>query len=355
MNPAPLFSIIINNYNYARYLGAAIESCLAQDYPQVETIVVDDGSTDDSRTVIERFGSRVQAVFKANGGQASAFNAGFAASRGDYVLFLDADDSLRPDAARLFVAAFATERVPKVQARIRLVDESGAPLGLEHPAGPLVSGDWKQTVLTLGPSSYPSTPTSASPSARWFLEKVLPMPEPGYRVAADGYLKDLAPLFGKVLGIQEPVVNYRLHGGNTSWWGWESDPHGRLKRDAGHFDLNCEHIARLARQLGHDCPAERLQRGGWKHLVRKHTIARRERQPGIPLRWTLQAVWSPRVRLWKRPAVSALVVLLYLLPVKLAQMLVLRLYRDRQIGYGAAVKKPAAPAGKMPPAPGGAS
>lgn len=348
MKAAPLFSIIINNWNYARFLGAAIESCLAQDYGNLETIVVDDGSTDDSRAVIARFGGRVQTVFKANGGQASAFNAGFAASRGQYVLFLDADDSLRADAASRFAAAFEAEPASKVQARMQLIDESGAPLGIEEPAGHLAAGDWKETVLRLGPSSYPNTPTSASAWARWYLEQVLPMPEPGFRVAADAYLKDLAPLFGRVLSVQEPVVNYRLHGANTSWWGWQSDPHGRLVRDAGHFDLCCEHIARFARQLGHACDAERLRRGGWKHLVRTHIIARWERRPGIPLRWTLGAVWTPRVRLLKRPAISALVLLIYLLPVKPAQALVLRLYRERRIGYEAAVKKPAAPAGAMP-------
>ena len=112
MNSAPLFSIIINNYNYARFLGTAIESCLAQDQASVETIVVDDGSTDDARAVIERFGDRVRPLFKTNGGQASAFNAGFAVSRGKYVLFLDADDSLRADAARRFTAVFESEPAP---------------------------------------------------------------------------------------------------------------------------------------------------------------------------------------------------------------------------------------------------
>jgi glycosyltransferase involved in cell wall biosynthesis len=59
-----------------------------------EVIVVDDGSTDDSRRIISGYGDRVTPVFKENGGQASAFNAGFAASRGDVIIFLDADDYL---------------------------------------------------------------------------------------------------------------------------------------------------------------------------------------------------------------------------------------------------------------------
>src|SRR4051812_16040279 len=98
MERAPWASIIINNYNYGHFLRDAIDSALAQTYPCTEVIVVDDGSTDDSREVIAGYGQRVTAVFKENGGQASAFNAGFAASRGEVVVFLDADDTLLPNA-----------------------------------------------------------------------------------------------------------------------------------------------------------------------------------------------------------------------------------------------------------------
>ena len=80
---APLVSIVINNYNYGRFVGSAIESALEQSYSNTEVIVVDDGSTDTSREVIASFGDRIGAVLKANGGQASAYNAGFAASKGD--------------------------------------------------------------------------------------------------------------------------------------------------------------------------------------------------------------------------------------------------------------------------------
>ena len=69
-------------------------------------IVVDDGSTDDSRAIIASYGAEVTAVFKPNGGQASALNAGLAASHGDVVVFLDADDVLLP-AVLSAVAMFA--------------------------------------------------------------------------------------------------------------------------------------------------------------------------------------------------------------------------------------------------------
>jgi glycosyltransferase involved in cell wall biosynthesis len=93
----PAVSVIINNYNYARFLNAAIDSALNQRYPLIEIIVVDDGSTDDSREIILSYGDRITAIFKENGGQASALNAAVAASRGNILCFLDADDFYHPD------------------------------------------------------------------------------------------------------------------------------------------------------------------------------------------------------------------------------------------------------------------
>src|SRR6201988_707109 len=87
-----LVTILINNYNYSRFLPYAIDSALAQTYRNIEVIVVDDGSTDNSREVLAKYAGRVIAVQKENGGQPTAFNAGFAASKGDIICFLDADD-----------------------------------------------------------------------------------------------------------------------------------------------------------------------------------------------------------------------------------------------------------------------
>ena len=72
--PGPGVSIIIANFNYGRFLSQAIESALDQSYDNVEVIVVDDGSTDCSRDVINSFGCRIISEFKENGGQVSAFN-----------------------------------------------------------------------------------------------------------------------------------------------------------------------------------------------------------------------------------------------------------------------------------------
>src|SRR5262245_61685550 len=96
MAKEPLVSIIINNYNYGRFLEEAINSALDQTYRKTEVIVVDDGSTDNSRQVIADHNDQIITVLKDNGGQASAFNAGFIRSHGEIIIFLDSDDILLP-------------------------------------------------------------------------------------------------------------------------------------------------------------------------------------------------------------------------------------------------------------------
>jgi len=76
-----LVTILINNYNYGRFLRQAIDSALNQTHANVDVLVVDDGSTDESRDVIDSYGDRIRSIFKENGGQASTFKAGFPASR----------------------------------------------------------------------------------------------------------------------------------------------------------------------------------------------------------------------------------------------------------------------------------
>ena len=93
MTTQPLVSVVISyNYNYDGFLRDAIDSALNQTYRNIEVIVVDDGSTDDSEAIIRSYGSRVIPILKNNGGQASAMNAGFAICKGEIVCLLDSDD-----------------------------------------------------------------------------------------------------------------------------------------------------------------------------------------------------------------------------------------------------------------------
>ena len=88
----PLVSVIIPNYNYANYVGSAVDSVLGQTYPNIEIIVIDDGSTDGSREILEGYGDRINAVFQTNQGVSAARNNGVTVSRGELIAFLDADD-----------------------------------------------------------------------------------------------------------------------------------------------------------------------------------------------------------------------------------------------------------------------
>ncbi len=131
---APLVSIIIDNYNYGHLIAEAIDSALAQTYPNIEVVVVDDGSTDNSRDVIARYGDRVVPVFKENGGQCSAFNAGFAACRGDIITLLDSDDVWDRDKVARVVDIF--QRHPEVGwvgHKLTITDEVLKPLGYTFP------------------------------------------------------------------------------------------------------------------------------------------------------------------------------------------------------------------------------
>lgn len=92
----PLVSVVIPTYNYARFIGEAIKSVLAQSCRADEIVVVDDGSSDDTKSVVARF-AEVRYLYQVNQGIAAARNAGLRASRGKYLVFLDADDCLLPD------------------------------------------------------------------------------------------------------------------------------------------------------------------------------------------------------------------------------------------------------------------
>jgi glycosyltransferase involved in cell wall biosynthesis len=91
MSP-PKLSIIIANYNYSAFLEACIESALSQTYPNVEVVIVDDGSTDGSAEVAKRFAGRAEVILREHAGETASRNAGFARSTGSIITFLDADE-----------------------------------------------------------------------------------------------------------------------------------------------------------------------------------------------------------------------------------------------------------------------
>lgn len=129
----PLVSIVIPCYNQGRYLGEAIESARNQRHSNVEVMVVDDGSTDDAAPVAAAY-QGIRYLHQQNSGTAVARNRGLSESRGEFVIFLDADDRLLPDAVARGVEYFG--RHPDtafVSGHVRLIDADGTPTGLQAP------------------------------------------------------------------------------------------------------------------------------------------------------------------------------------------------------------------------------
>lgn len=93
----PFVSVVIPTYNRARTIGKAIDSVLAQSFQDLEVIVVDDGSQDDTSEVLSRFGSRIRLIRQENCGVSAARNAGIREARGKWIAFLDSDDEWRPE------------------------------------------------------------------------------------------------------------------------------------------------------------------------------------------------------------------------------------------------------------------
>jgi len=212
----PVVDVVVNNFNYGRFLQDSITSALAQTHECVNVIVVDDGSTDDSRDVIESFGDRIVSVLKPNGGQASAFNAGLEHARGDVVIFLDADDLLDPRAAELVARAFhAQPALAKVHYRLAVVDDTGVATGEIKPSPhiPLPAGDLRAAMARF-PFDLARPATSGNAFSARVLKEIAPVPT-GNRTAADWYVVYVAALFGPVGAIDEPLGYYRVHGDNT--------------------------------------------------------------------------------------------------------------------------------------------
>jgi glycosyltransferase involved in cell wall biosynthesis len=248
-------SIVIDNYNYGKFLGAAIDSALAQTYSDLEVIVVDDGSTDTSRDVIASYGSRIIPILKENGGQPSAFNAGFDASAGAIVLFLDADDLLSPGAVARVVAAIRQDDV-NVQWQMWEIDEEGRLTGELVPADRLVTADHRAEVIRSGPIPLAYPPTSGNAWRREFLKTVMPIPEDGDKHGADAYLCNIAPLFGCIRALPEPQGFYRVHAKSHSNAAigksrlWQRDAIRDLERDLRRFETRCDTLEREMRHMG---------------------------------------------------------------------------------------------------------
>src|SRR5438067_2536830 len=199
-------SIIIANYNYRDFVGAAIESALAIDWSDKEVIVVDDASTDDSRRVIDGFSGKVAAYFRPKSHQLGSHMFGFEQSTGDVIIFLDADDLLEP-AVMQEVAKIWRPGVSKVQFRMNLINSAGILLGSAIPQFPPRDDPERLRLTFLQTMAYTTPPGTGNAYSRDFVHDVFAF-SPSIP-QSDAVLLTLAPILGDVLTIRKPLARYR--------------------------------------------------------------------------------------------------------------------------------------------------
>ncbi|HEX3173633.1 MAG TPA: glycosyltransferase family A protein [Solirubrobacterales bacterium] len=253
----PAVDVVVNNHDYGDFVEAAVRSAQRQAHPDVQVIVVDDGSTDDSRSRLAAFEGEVDLVFKQNGGQASALNAGLRRCRGEAVIFLDADDVLKPDAAARVAAAFAADPgLVKVQFQMDVIDAEGRPTGAVKPAShlPLPNGDVRRAELAF-PFDIAWLPTSGNAFRIAALRKIFPIPEQDYPFCgADWYLVHLTALLGRVASLPQACASYRVHGTNNYEPASPTLDLKHVRQSIAYAGATTVALTRLADELGQERP-----------------------------------------------------------------------------------------------------
>lgn len=222
---------LINNFNYARYVGEAIDGALCQTVPFDEIIVVDDGSTDGSPELLaHRYADepRVRIVCQANQGQLSCFNEGFRRARGDVVFFLDADDVYEPDYVERVLEIYSR------QASCDFVFCAKRMFGQQHGVSLAFPRDRDlgySVVRTALGHDWIGAATSCLSMRREVLQHILPLPfVDDWRVRADDCLVFGASLVGaRKRFLAQPLVRCRIHGQNL-FRGRKHDPIASYRR-----------------------------------------------------------------------------------------------------------------------------
>ena len=209
--PNPRVSVIIPAYNGDRYIVQAVESVRHQTYRDFEILVIDDGSTDKTRQVLEPYFDRLRYIPQANQGVAAARNRGLQESRGEFVVFLDQDDICYPEKLALQVACFdENPEVDIVHSGWQRVDAEGKPqsnVEMWNHVPTLDAAGWLQWMPVL---------FSAMMFRRTCLNRVGPL-DSQYKQACDVDLVQRLVLMGcQTAWVQQITVDYRQHDRNDS-------------------------------------------------------------------------------------------------------------------------------------------
>jgi glycosyltransferase involved in cell wall biosynthesis len=214
----PLVSVIVANYNYGRFLPALADSLMAQTYPNWELLLCDDGSTDGSENVLldlGRLDSRVRPLYKANGGQASAWNFAVRRATGDIICLLDADDWFKPEKLETIVQAFRqSPRAGLVYHPLQPTNEFGVPGGQPIPED-LPNGWLFDVAVGNGGHAFLGITSSLSLRAE-VARQLFPIPEVFRRGYADSFISRTAVFLTEVAAIPCALAYYRRHPNSCS-------------------------------------------------------------------------------------------------------------------------------------------
>lgn len=221
-------SIILDNYNYAAYLPQALACVAAQTYRHFELILVDDGSTDESRDILRCFAAGhmadfpIKTVLQENAGQSAAFNAGFALCEGDIVCFLDSDDVWFPDKLEKVVRAHQclTQKIVRhIVHHVETTDPASNPALFEYASPPrpkpharVRTGiDWHTALIRHGYMCHHSSCSSMSFS-RAILSRIFPLTHTeSMRFCTDTVLFTCCLSLTTMYKLDEVLSYYRIH------------------------------------------------------------------------------------------------------------------------------------------------
>jgi glycosyltransferase involved in cell wall biosynthesis len=205
-------SVIIPNYNYAKYVAEAIESVMSQSYKDIEIVVVNNGSTDDSMEVLQKYAKKIRLINQENLGQSGSRKTGLEAATGDYIAFLDADDKWDPQKIEKQMLLF-TPKVELVYCGINLFSENAQKIIATEI--PTFRGSCRDTFIDFPGVSIVLSGESTSIFTRSLLEKVGGF-DPELNSAAGWDFFRRCSKFTDFDFVPEPLVNYRLHSSNMS-------------------------------------------------------------------------------------------------------------------------------------------
>jgi glycosyltransferase involved in cell wall biosynthesis len=210
MDLPPLVSVVIVNHNYGRYLANCINSVFAQTYPNIEIIVVDDGSTDHSLKVLTAYSDRIRIIQQDNRGPSAARNAGILKSKGEWIALLDSDDYWQPEKLHEQSKYFTEPAVAMVFCGAEYIDDSGSLLGDTHP---VVASDLLPKLATF--TSPPICGGSTAVLRSVCLQELGGFDETLSRGEdLDLWIRIAAQY--EIRAIPTPLARYRIHPGSIS-------------------------------------------------------------------------------------------------------------------------------------------